>query len=74
MKMLFRDNSRVYKIELKEEEILLEDTSAGEKLTMSHYGFKRFLDWIGEQVNPPRKSVSPNQEVDIWDISVMDKK
>jgi len=72
MKMMFRDNDRVYEIEVNKESIVIEDKAMSEKLTMSRHGFAGFLEWMSAEMKPrvTRKEIG---EFDIWDLSSFDE-
>jgi len=74
MKMMFRDQKRVYEVEVKENEVIICDKFEGEKISMSRYGFRRFLEWMSEETRPWQRASSESQTVDVWDLSATDKK
>jgi hypothetical protein len=58
---------RIYEVELKEKEIIIQDQSKGESLSMSRPGFRKFLEWMHEETRLIEKEKTESQVVDVWD-------
>tara|TARA_E500000331_G_scaffold340291_1_gene371434 strand:- start:23 stop:247 length:225 start_codon:yes stop_codon:yes gene_type:complete len=74
MKMMFRDQKRIYEVEVNKDEVVICDKFEGEKLSMSRHGFRNFLEWMSEETRPWKKESVESQTIDVWDLSVTDKK
>jgi len=74
MKMIFRDKTKAYEVEIKESEVSICDYETGEKVSMTRYGFQRFIEWMTEEVGLCNIEDKRDQEIDVWDMSIIDKK
>lgn len=70
MKYLFRTGMKIYEVNLGKELIEVKNQDTGENLFMNHSDFRKFVRWMGEELQPSSDSIdrSETQQIDLFDF------